>query len=72
MNPRRRDACPNLKFVPERKSEAYRYEQKPMQMGKSEAQRLIEAAQILRDAKQIASRAILKGLIKLPTRMIEL
>lgn len=72
MKPRRHETCPNLRFVPKKKSEAYRYEQKPMPMPKSEALSAAEKAQTLRDAKQIAARAALKGLLKLPTRRSDL
>jgi hypothetical protein len=72
MKPRRHDSCPNLKFVPKRKSAGYLYQQKPMKITRDEVREAMENRMIYASAAKIAAAAIKRGLLKMPTKMEDL
>lgn len=61
---RRHDNCPNTRFVPEKPATGFRYNQKPMRITRSEAQRAAEVHELLREAHVLVQRAMKRGEIR--------
>ena len=69
---RRHDTCPNINFVPQRESTAYRYNQKPLRMTREEAMEAAKNRHTYLTAAKIASDAVRAGLLRMPVKKMDL